>query len=108
MAFERFRVTFETLSPGEFAEDEFDSVTGFAGTHGWKFEVTDPGPHEMTLREARDIASGCLEDSGRWFTTIDTEDDYRSGERTIYSIHPPENITRASYRRLARVLGCRP
>jgi len=106
MARNYFRVTFETISPAS-AEHGEPECSGFAAPRGWKFPADDPGPHEMTLREARDIASGSLEDSGRWFTTVDADQDFATGEDTYYSIHPPRNITRASYARVARALRCR-
>ena len=93
----KFRVTYdirtrESADQGDYAE------SGFAAPGGWTFPADDPGPHEMTLREAINIAGTGLEDCGRWFSSVDW------GNETLYSIHPPRTITRASYRRLARLL----
>lgn len=57
---------------------------GFAHYGGWKFPADDPGPHEMTLREAIDIAGGPFENSGRWWSTIDASQNYRTGEDTYF------------------------
>jgi hypothetical protein len=109
----RFRVTYDVVSP-ESAEQGDTCDSGFAHPRGWKFPANDPGPHEMTLREAIEVCGfypraraagmGGFEDSGSWFSTIDPDQNYQTGEDTRYSIHPPKNITAASYRRLARYL----
>lgn len=113
MARERFRVTFDVVTP-ESAEHGDTADNGFAAPGGWKFSADDPGPHEMTLREAistcgfypaaRSAGMGGFEDSGSWFSTIDADQNYRTGEETRYSLHPPENITPSSYGRLRRYL----
>jgi len=109
----RFRVTYDIVTP-ESAEAGDYAESGFAHPGGWKFPATDPGPHEITLREAIGVCgyyppaatpgSGGFENSGSWWTTIDANQNYRTGEATSYSIHPPRNITRASYRRITRYL----
>jgi hypothetical protein len=111
MATNRFRVTYDITTP-ESAEQGDLADSGFAHPGGWKFPADDPGPHEMTLREAIEACGlypsrrGGLgfEDCGRWFATVDADQDYRTGEDTRYAIHPPRTITRASYRRLRRYL----
>ena len=102
----RFRVTYQTVTE-ESAEHGDYAESGFAHPRGWRFPVSDPGPHEITLREAVQIAGGPFEDCGRWFSTVDADTNYRTGEDTYYSIHPPEAITPASYARLRRILGIR-
>lgn len=111
----RFRVTYDTVTE-ESAELGDYAESGFAAPGGWKFPVEDPGPHEVTLKEAIGICGmyarsrgpiGGFEDSGSWFSTIDADTNYRTGEDTRYNLHPPDTITGASYRRLARVLGTR-
>ena len=101
-----FRVTYDVTTP-ESAENCEYAESGFAMPGGWRYPVTPGKPHaedySMTLREAVDLAGGGFEDSGRWFTCY-PETNYRTGERTSYSIHPPRNITPASYRRVARLL----
>ena len=102
-----FRVTYDVVTP-ESAENGDYADSGFAAPGGWKFAADDPGPHEMTLREALDTCGmhggGGFEDSGRWFSTVDPDVNYSTGEDTRYSIHPPRNITPASYARLRRYL----
>jgi hypothetical protein len=103
----RFRVTFDVATP-ESAEHGDVADSGFAHPGGWKYPVDDPGPHEMTLREAINACGFCggggFEDSGSWFTTADPDVDYRTGEDTSYSIHPPRAITPSSYARIRRLL----
>lgn len=89
----QFRVTYEIVTEesaihGDFAEN------GFAH------------PHEMSLREALDVAGcgrGGYEDSGDWFTTIDLQINYATGEEARYSIHPMD-VTPSSYERIRRLL----
>jgi hypothetical protein len=99
-----FRVTFETVTAESAEQGDFED-SGFAAPHGWKFPVSDPGPHEMTLREAIDTAGGPFDNSGRYWSTVDAQQDYSSGESTFYNIHPPSHITPASYKRVSRLLG---
>jgi hypothetical protein len=113
MARERFRVTYDTVTP-ESAEQGDYADSSFAHPGGWKFDATDPGPHDLTLREALRAcgfygkpARGAFEDGGRGFYAADSETNYRTGEDTRYAIHPPDTITPASYARVARVLGAR-
>ena len=102
----RFTVTYDIVTP-ESAEDGDVAEAGWAAPGGWKFDVDDTGPHALSLREALDTAGGYrggFYDSGRWFDKIDSDTDYRTGAETRYSLHPPENITPASYARLRRYL----
>lgn len=106
---ERFRVTYDTVSP-ESAEHGDIAASGYASPGGWKHD----DPVSLTLRDAigvcgfypnaRSAGSGGFENSGSWWTTIDPDQDYRTGEETRYSIHPPENITASSYGRITRYL----
>lgn len=100
-----FRVTYETITE-ESAADGESADNGWCAPGGWRFPVDDPGPHEMSLREAIDMVS-CVEDSGRWFSEVDGSINYRTGETEFKSLHPPSNITGSSYRRVARLLGVR-
>jgi hypothetical protein len=90
-----FRVTFDTVTP-ESAENGESAAAGYV----------EESP--VSLRDAisacRMWGPGGFEDSGRWFSPIDDHTDYQTGESTRYALHPPTNITAASYRRLARVL----
>ena len=110
MARERFYVTYDVVTP-ESAEYGDTAEYGFASPGGWR---TADRPEPVTLREAiktcglypwrYDPTIGPFEDSGTWFTTIDADQDFRTGEHTTYSIHPPRDITLSSYNRICRYL----
>ena len=97
----KFTVTYEVVTP-ESAADGEASESGFADTGGWKYQE----PALVSLHDAVEIAGRGLINCGRWFTTSDADIDYATGAETTYSIHPPRNCTPASYRRIARALGC--
>jgi hypothetical protein len=64
----------------------------------------------VSLRDAVElIGHMATEDSGRWFTNTEyghgTRDYYENGRDESRSLHVPEHITPASYRRIARLLG---
>lgn len=87
----RFNVTYEIITP-ESATD------GDAAERGFEAEG-------VSLREAIKIAGGTFENGGRAFYTVDPERDYNDGSEKYYAIHPPDSVTRASYNRIARLLG---
>jgi hypothetical protein len=89
----RFNVWGETVTEASAAEGDVAAAWSEA-------EAVSLGD---AVRAARTRPGG-YEDCGRWFVTIDSEPDYRTGESTTYSVHPPRTITPASYARLARVL----
>lgn len=91
-----FTVTYEVVTGGK--------ERGFVHPGGVKFDADDPGPHKVTLREALETVEGPFEDSGQAFPARLLAVDDISGEQARYVIHPPEAITRSSYRRLARVV----
>lgn len=97
----RFRVTFETITP-ESVENGDTADSGFIYEDGTNLREAIRAcgfyPH------ARVPGHGLFEDSGSWFSTIDADQNYRTGEETRYAIHPPRGITRASYGRLRRYL----
>jgi len=101
----KFRVTYEIVTP-ESAEDGEAAESGYASPGGWKHD----DPADLTLREAIRVCGfyrggGGFEDCGSWFVTIDADEDYRTGEHTTYSVHPPDSITPSSYRRLRYLTG---
>lgn len=64
---------------------------------------------EWTLSDADQfLGREGMEDSGRWFNSIDPCRDYSTGEEKFYSLHPPAGITPASYARLARIFCWKP
>ena len=101
----RFTVTYDIVTH-DSAEYGDVAESGFASSGCWKHD----DPAYLTLRECLSAcglfggSATSFEDCGRWFQMIDAETDYRTGDETRYSIHPPTNITHSSYRRLARVL----
>lgn len=103
-----FRVTYEIVTADSASEGDC-AEHGFVLPGNWHVDtetaVADKdGDYCMSLREALDLCSGSLEDSGNWFSQIDCDIDYRTGDEERRSIHPPDRITAASYRRLKRLL----
>ncbi len=103
-----FTVTYD-ITTEDSAEQGDYAESGFASYGGWKH---DDRPEPVSLREAlqtcglsysRKYGSG-FEDGGRAFYTCEADQNYRTGEETRYAIHPPSNITPASYRRVKRIL----
>lgn len=101
----RFTVTYDVVTH-ESAECGDVAASGFVSPGYWKHD----DPAYLTLKECLSACglfggrTTAFQDCGRWFEMINAETDYRTGEETRYSIHPPESITPSSYRRLARVL----
>jgi hypothetical protein len=57
----------------------------------------------MSLREAMRLAYPQC-DAGRWWQEEDGREDYATGVVETRAIHPPHNITSASYARVTRLL----
>ena len=96
-----FRVTYDIVTP-ESAEQGDTAEAGFVQPGGWHTEDSEG----MSLRQAISLC-GCLEDVGSWFVECDGRMDYRTGAEERRSLHPPRNVTPASYARLKRLLGVR-
>lgn len=108
----RFHVTYEIVTP-ESATHADVAERGFVDARGSQHELPAGvcGPEAgafkaqfaLRLRDAiGQFGFGeCMEDSGHWFTQTDSEVDYRTGAETRMAFHPPDNITGASYQRLA-------
>ncbi len=106
----RFRVTYDIVTP-ESAENGEAAEGGFVTPGNWHAPIeealtTPDSDLEMDLREALRLVSPSY-DSGRWFDEPEHNTDYRTGAVESRALHPPKNITPASYRRLARYLGVR-
>ncbi len=98
-----FRVTYDIVIP-ESAEDGDTAENGWFHRGGWKFSADDE-PSQWTLHElVSQFGRGTFEDSGTWFSSASADQDYRTGEDTSYAVHPPRNITAASYKRIRRIL----
>lgn len=101
----RFRVTYDIVTP-ESAIHGDTAENGFIDALGKRIPalIGKPTPGvEMTLREALALASPDS-DCGRWITESDGRLDHATGATETRSIHPPSNITPASYRRLLALM----
>jgi len=105
------RITYEIVTP-ESAEQGDAEERGFvlpARFFHMKVSIEqvdelDDSDLEWSLRDAEQyLGRNGMEDSGRWFSTIDPDRDYQTGAETYESLHPSDNITPASYERLARI-----
>ncbi len=105
----RWRVTYEIITEESAAEGDI-AESGFIDPDGFRVQAIIGAPTpgvEMTLRNALRFVCP-QEDCGRWLSEIDATGHFfdAEGERRN-SLHPPENITAASYRRVKRLLGVR-
>lgn len=92
----RFDVTYETITPESAEEGEVES-RGFIGEN-------------MRLRDAFEaMGRYVIEDCGDWFRNSEyghgTRDYYENAREESRSLHPPRNITPASYQRLKRLFA---
>ena len=96
----KFDVTFEIIT-------EESASYGAAAESGFEGE-------DMAFRDAVELIrrhGGYVEPSdstvrvARWFVSIPSEMDYRTGEYRSLSIHIPEAVTAASRVRIGRLLG---
>lgn len=97
-----WRVTFEVVTPESAEMGDFER-SGFVEPGEWHYSLGDESTDGMTLREAMTVCNP-QEDSGSWFSECDGRDNYQTGENERRSLHPPRNITPASYARVARLL----
>lgn len=105
-----FRVTYEIITP-ESAEHGDFAESGFIFPHGgrdpvFRDGIMHPGQaHFFTLKEALTYCSTMEETGlGNWFHGIDPDINYHTGEEEFRNLHPPRNISDASYARLCRAL----
>lgn len=98
-----FRVTYDIVTE-ESARDGDVAERGFVLPGGEHVAVDDDGPVEMTLRAALNLCHP-QEDAGSWFCEVDGRPNYQTGDEETRSLHPPDNITAASYGRLKRLLS---
>jgi hypothetical protein len=108
----RFHVTYEIVTP-ESAAHADAAERGFVDAAGTRHELPADmfGPaagafnaqFALSLKEAMNLFPfrPCMEDSGHWFTEADSDVDYATGAETRMAFHPPDNITGASYQRIA-------
>ena len=98
-----FHVTYDIVTP-ESAEHGDYAEAGFVQPGEWHVSADKGDESGMTLREAARLCYP-QEDAGSWFAEVDGRVDYRTGAEERRSLHPPRNITAASYDRLAKLLG---
>lgn len=103
-----FTVTFGIITPesaerGDYAESGFIDAHGYPVTALIGVETPDVA---MTLREALKHCAP-QEDNGYSFSECDGRNDYQTGANEIRSLHPPRDISAASYSRLKRLLEIR-
>jgi hypothetical protein len=98
-----FRVSYEIITH-ESAEHGDAEERGFVLPGEWREPVETKEDVNMGLRDAMRLAHP-LEDSGSWWQEVDGREDYATGAREYRAIHPPKNITAASYARVSRLLG---
>lgn len=106
----KFTVTYEIVTP-ESAEHGGNQETGFVLPGEWRIDVAaavadTEGDYSMELRDAVALAWPS-EDCGRWFAESEGRENFRTGAWETRAIHPPRNITAASYGRLRRLFGAR-
>lgn len=112
----RFHVTYEVVTP-ESAEHGDVAERGFVDADGTEYEMPPDmfgaaagefkARFDLTLRQAFDLIPRglCMEDSGHWFSEADPGVDCRTGNSHALAFHPPDNITRSSYQRIAALLN---
>lgn len=98
----KFRVSFSIVTPesaelGDYAEH------GFLLPGEWRESAETSEDVTMSLREATRLAYPQC-DAGRWWQEEDGREDYATGAVESRAIHPPRNITPASYARVTRLL----
>ena len=103
MARPLFRVTYDIVTPESAERGDYDEA-GFVQPGGWHAPADSAEDCGMTLREAVRLCCP-QEDAGSWFAEVDGRVNYRTGAEERRSLHPPRNITAASYDRLAKLLG---
>lgn len=100
-----WRVTYEIVTPESAAEGDA-AERGFLLPGAWKVAAESDEDVNMTLREACELCKP-QEDCGRWLSEVDGDMNYQTGGVETRAMHPPKNITAASYGRLCRLLGVR-
>lgn len=92
----KFSVTYDTLTPESAKRGDYEE-SGYVC-------------RDVDLRTAYEaIGRVAYEDAGTWFINHEyghyTRDYFKYGREESRSLHPPRNITGASYNRLRRLLG---
>jgi hypothetical protein len=104
----KFHVTYDVVTP-ESAKDGDTAENGYVHANGGRDSldrVDNVDDYAMDLRTALRHCTPHY-DSGRWFSQEGAVEDYATDETISYDLHPPRNITPASYARLRRFLAVR-
>lgn len=110
-----FRVTYDIVTH-ESAENGDTAENGFIDSHGFQEPIESAMKidrkefadlFDMPLREALRLCCP-NEDCGNWWSETDGNQDYQTGAVETRALHPPKNITGASYARLSRLMRIRP
>ena len=97
-----FQITYEIVTPESAEHGEAEERGMFMENVTFREAMSELRWHRGCYVEA----DCCPVQNPRWFTFFDADENYVTGERTIYSLHIPEHITESSRMRIARLLGC--
>lgn len=105
----KWRVTYDIITEESAAEGDI-AEGGFINAEGERVAAVigaeTPGVG-MTLRQALRFVTP-QEDVGSWLSEVDATGHFTDAEgEKRCALHPPRNITEASYGRLCRLLGVR-
>ena len=101
-----FTVTYDIVTPesaalGDFAECGRIDPWGYR----WPADAEEqPDDSDMGLRQALHHVHP-QEDAGQWWSEVDGRENYQTGASERRALHPPRNVTPASYARIARLLN---
>ena len=101
-----FYVTYEIVTP-ESVEQGDAEERGYYHPGGGRDaleSVDNVTDYAMDLRTALRHCDPAY-DSGRWFDSHPYTEDFQTGAELSTSLHPPRNITPASYARLKRLVS---
>lgn len=96
----KFNVTYEIVTE-ESAQDGEAEESGFISEN---VSLRDAISDFCGTRTNRCDGGDGIHDGGRWFT-VNNGMEFETGAYESRSLHPPRNITRSSYKRIARLIG---
>ena len=123
-----YAFTYQTVTPESAEHGDYDDHGFYDPNGGWKFSLNDPdtaehvqsdrheyehtvlhyGELKHAIEQAQHLGICEASDShigtGTWFTSIDPDVDYATGEDTTYSFHV-RGVTRATMKRIHRALN---
>jgi hypothetical protein len=99
-----FRVTYNIVTPESAEQGDF-AECGFVLPGGWHTSADTDDETCMTLREAMNLCSPQSNSGAGCWMEEDSRTDYHTSAEERRSIHPPRDITAASYARVTKLLG---